>query len=73
MFRRGFYDLKSWKFCPLDLRYNDLNRKETVKTFYEKELKKQIKKGLGLKKYSREKAINFMFNVRDIIIALIAG
>ena len=73
MFRRGFYDLKSWKYCALDLRYNDLNRKETVKTFYEKELKKQIKKGLALKKYSREKAINFMFNVSDIIIDLIAG
>ena len=38
-----------------------------------KNCKKQIKKSLGLKKYSRQKVINHMLNGEDTIIRLIAG
>ena len=41
----------------------DLNREETVETFYQKKLqkkKKKIKKSLELKKLHKEKAINYV-------------
>ena len=52
---------------------NDLNGKEIVGTFYQSELQEQIKKGLELKKSSREKVINYMLNGKDTIIHLIVG
>ena len=52
---------------------NDFNGEESIGTFYEKELKKQISKYLGWKKLLKEKEINCMSSGKDMIIHLIAG
>ena len=52
---------------------NDFNGEESIGTFYEKELKKQISKYLGWKKLLKEKEINCMSSGKDMIINLIAG
>ena len=52
---------------------NDFNGEESIRTFYEKELKKQINKDLGWKKLLKEKEINYMSSGKDMIIHLIAG
>ena len=52
---------------------NDLSGDEIVRTFDEKNSKKEIKKSLELKKQSREKVINYMLNRKDTIIRLLAG
>ena len=44
---------------------NDLKSEEIVASFYEKELKKQIK---NILECSREKVINYMLNGKAIII-----
>ena len=47
----------------------DLNVEEIVGTFYKKKYcKKQINKSLEMKKYSREKVINYLLNGKVIII-----
>ena len=50
-----------------------LNGKKLLKIFTRKNCKKQIKENLELKKYSREKAMNYMLNGNDAIVGLIAG
>ena len=52
---------------------SNLNEEEIVQRFYEKELKKKIRKSLELKTSSREEMINYMLNGKDKIIGLIAG
>ena len=52
---------------------NDFNGEESIGTFYEKELKKQISKYLGWKKLLKEKEINCLSSGKDMIIHLIAG
>ena len=52
---------------------NDFNGEEIFGRFYKKNHKKQMKKNLELKMYSREKAINYMLNGKDTIIRLIVG
>ena len=53
---------------------SDLNGEEIVGVFYQKELlPKKIKKSLELKKLSRGKVINCMFNGKGIVIPLIVG
>ena len=52
---------------------SDFNEEEIVGTFYESEIKKQIKKNLELKNLSREKVINSMLNGKDTITCLIVG
>ena len=47
--------------------------KKLLKCFTKKYCKKQIKKSLKLKKYSREKVINYMLNGKAMIILLILG
>ena len=49
---------------------NDLKSEEIVASFYEKELKKQIK---NILECSREKVINYMLNGKAIIILLTVG
>ena len=44
-----------------------------VEPFMKKICKKQIKKSLELKKYSRGKVINHMLNRKNTIIRLITG
>ena len=58
---------------PLTYIINDLNREKIIGNFYEKELQKQINKDLGQKNSLKEKEINYMSNVKNIIIHLIAG
>ena len=55
---KKFLLLKKLKMLCSDI--SDLNGEEIVGTFYEKILRKKIKKSLELKKYSKEKAINYM-------------
>ena len=50
------------KIVPWAYVVSNLNGEEIVGTFYQKELKKYIKKSLELKKESREKLINYMLN-----------
>ena len=52
---------------------NDFNGEESIGTFYEKELNKQISKYIGWKKLLKEKEINCMSSGKDMIIHLIAG
>ena len=47
--------------------------KKLQEHFMKKNCKKQIKKHLELKKQSKEKAIKYMLNGKDMIIHLIAG
>ena len=47
--------------------------KKLPEHFMKKNCKKQIKKNLELKKYSKEKVIKYMLNGKDMIIHLIAG
>ena len=49
-----------------------LTEKKFFEPFTEKNCKMQIKKNLELKKYSREKVINYMLSGKDAIIRLIA-
>ena len=58
---------------PLTYIINDLNGEKIIGNFYEKELQKQINKDLGQKNSLKEKEINYMSNVKNIIIHLIAG
>ena len=53
----------------------DSNGEEIIRTFYElkENCKKQIKMSLELKKYSRNKVINYMLNGKDAIFRLIVG
>ena len=52
---------------------NDLNGEQIIGTFYEKELQAQINKNLELKRWLKERVINYMLNGRVIIIHLIVG
>ena len=53
---------------------NDLNGEEIIGIFYEKEYcKRLIKKYLELKKWLKEKVINYMTNGKVMIIHLIVG
>ena len=47
---------------------SDHKEEEIVGTFYEKKCKKQIKKGLELKKQQRQKEMNYMLNGKDMIV-----
>ena len=47
--------------------------KKLLERFTKMNCKKQIKKSLELKNYSREKVINCMLNGKVMIIRLIAG
>ena len=58
---------------PLTYIINDLNGEKIIGNFYEKELQKQTNKDLGQKNSLKEKEINYMSNVKNIIIHLIAG
>ena len=49
-----------------------LTEKKFFEPFTKKNCKMQIKKNLELKKYSREKVINYMLSGKDAIIRLIA-
>ena len=48
-----------------------LMEKKLLQLFRKKNFKKQIKKNLELKKYSKEKAINYISKEKNIIIRLI--
>ena len=50
-----------------------LMEKKLLELLIKKNCNKQIKKNLELKKYLREKVINYMLNGKNIIIRLIAG
>ena len=52
---------------------NDLNGEAIIRTFYEKELQKLIKKNSEQNKYLRKKVINYMLIGKVMIIHLIAG
>ena len=58
---------------PLTYIINDINGEKIIGNFSEKELQKQINKDLGQKNSLKEKEINYMSNVKNIIIHLIAG
>ena len=53
---------------PWNYVISDLNDEEIVRTFYEKEMHKTSQTELGLKKLSREKAIDCTSNGRAMII-----
>ena len=50
---------------------NDLNGEEIIGCFMKNNYKKQIKNNLELKKYSKEKIINYILNGKVLIIHLI--
>ena len=50
-----------------------LVEKKFLELFAKKNCKKQIKKDLESKKQKRNKAINYMLNLNDILIGLIVG
>ena len=50
-----------------------LMMKRLLEHFMKKNCKRLIKKVLGLKKYLKEKVINYMLNGKVMIIHLIAG
>ena len=52
---------------------NDLNGKENIRTFYEKELQKTSQDEFRIEKVIKRKAINNMSNGKDLIIHSIAG
>ena len=52
---------------------NDLNGEQIIGTFYEKELQKKVNKNLELKKYLKEKVINYTSNGKVMIVHLLAG
>ena len=52
---------------------SDLHGKQIIGTFYEKDYKLQINKTLELKKYLKQKVINYMLNGKVVIIHLIVG
>ena len=52
---------------------NDLNGKENIRTFYEKELQKTSQDEFRIEKVIKRKAINNMSNGKDMIIHSIAG
>ena len=72
-FEEDFVIKKVKSTVPWTYAINDLNEEEIVGTFYENELQKLIKRSIELKKQSTEKVINFMLNLKDTIICLIAG
>ena len=47
--------------------------KKLLERFTKKNCKKQIKKNLELKKFQKEKTINYMLNVKAAIILLTVG
>ena len=55
--------------APWTYAINDLKGEEIIGTFYEKELQT----GFWIKKYLKDKEINYMSNGKDVIIPLIAG
>ena len=69
-----FFVIKNVKnTVPWTYVISNLNGEELVETFYEKELQKQIKKSLKLKKLSKSKVINYMLNGKAMIILLLLG
>ena len=52
---------------------SDLKGKEIVETFYEKQLQKISHKEFRIEKYLKEKTINYMSNIKVMIIYLIFG
>ena len=69
-----FFVIKNVKnTVPWTYVISNLNDEELVETFYEKELQKQIKKSLKLKKLSINKVINYMLNGKAMIILLLLG
>ena len=69
-----FFVIKNVKnTVPWTYVISNLNDEELVETFYEKELQKQIKKSLKLKKLSKNKVINYMLNGKAMIILLLLG
>ena len=53
--------------------FSDLNDEETVEIFNEKELKKQIKQSLELKRQYRKKPTNYMARAKVMIMVLTVG
>ena len=64
---------KSKLLCPGHMSLMVLRKKFFLEIFTKKNCKKQIKNNLELKKWSREKPINYILNEKDTIIRLIAG
>ena len=52
---------------------NDLNGKEIIGTFYEKELQKTNQQDIRIEKVIKEKEINYMWNGKGMIVHLLAG
>ena len=52
---------------------SDLKGKEIVGTFYEKQLQKISHKEFRIEKYLKEKTINYITNIKVMIIYLIFG